>query len=75
MRHVLVEHGGDGRAGVFDVQVDVTRAQRAVADECAAEVQLAHDREAFGLDRLRQQLSQHDLFGEVLRSDDDARAG
>src|SRR6185436_1107300 len=67
---ILVKYGGDGGAGVLNVDIDVAGAYRAVADERPAEIQLAHHRNTFGLDRLCDQLAEHHLFGEVLRSDD-----
>jgi len=38
------------------------------------EIQLARNRSALGLDGLRDQFPQHNLFGEILRADDDDRA-
>ena len=60
------------RARVFRIDVDVAGPQRAVADERAAEIQLARDREcASRFERLRQQFAEDDLFGEILGPDDD----
>ena len=70
-----MKHGGDRRPGVLDVQVDVPGSERSIADERATEIELARDRNALGLDRLREQLPEHHLFGEVLGTDDDRRRG
>ena len=72
----LMEDGRQRGAGVFDIDVDVAGEQRAIADQRAAEIQPAIDRQAgVALDRLRQQLAEHQLLGEVLRADDDRAAG
>src|SRR5262249_54942587 len=47
---------------------------RRVADERSSEIELALYGNAVGLERLRHQLSQDALLGEVLRPDDDAIA-
>ena len=72
-----VEHRGHGGAGVLDVHVEVAVAEAAIADERPSEIQLALDADAaLGFDRLRDQLAENDLLGEVLRADDDGvRAG
>ena len=50
--------------------------ERPVADQGAAQIQPAVDRQAgVALDRLRQQLAENHLLGEVLRADDDRAAG
>ena len=69
-----VEHGRQGGAGIFDVRVDVAGAQRAIANQRAAKIQLAIDREPFALDRLRDELAEHELLGEIFGADDDRAA-
>ena len=72
----LMEDGRQRRAGVLDVDIDVARAERPIADERAAQVQPALDRQRrLRLDRLRQDLAEDDLLGEVLRPDPDHVAG
>ena len=62
MRHILVNTAVTA-VRCIDVQIDITRAQRAVADEGAADrIQLAHDRDALGLNRPGPALSQNNLF-------------
>ena len=51
---VFMEDGRHRRARVLDIHVEVAGSKRAIADERAAEIQLANDRHAaFGFDRLR----------------------
>src|SRR5262249_55147017 len=71
----LLQHRGERRAGVLDVDVDLASPQRGIAHEGAAEIELAFDRQPRELDHLRQQLAEHALLGEVLRADDDALTG
>ena len=69
----LLEDGGQRGAAVFDVQVDVAGLNRAVADERAAEIEPPIDgKPCVALDRLRHQLAENHLLGEVLGADDDA---
>jgi hypothetical protein len=68
----LPEDRGQRRAGVLDIHVDIAAEQRAIADQRAAEIQSPLDRQArLALDRLRDDLAENDLLGEVLRADDD----
>ena len=72
--HRLMEDRGQRGARVLDVHVDVARPQRAVADQGAAEIQPAIDRHpALPLDRLRDELAENVLLGEILRADHDRR--
>ena len=69
-----MEDGGQRRARVLDVDVDVAGRQRAFADQRAAEIQAAIDGQpGLALDRLRDDLPEDQLLGEVLRADDDHR--
>src|SRR5439155_1559627 len=70
----ILQHRGQRRPRVLDVRVDLPRADRRVADERAAEVEPALRPEPHVLDRLREQLAEDALLGEVLRADDDALA-
>ena len=64
-----MEDGGERRPGVFDVDVDIAAEQRAIADQRAAEIQPPIDRyPGLPLDRLRDQLAENILLGEVLRA-------
>ena len=65
----LPEDRGQRRARVLDVDVDVAGADRAVADERAAQIQAPLDDDAARFERLRQQFAEKDLLGEVLRPD------
>ena len=58
-------------AGVFDVDVDVARHQRVVADLRAAEPQLALHREALAGEQLRDDFPQNVGLAEGLAGDDD----
>ena len=70
----LLEDRHQRRPRVLDVDVDLAREQRAVA-EVAAELEAALDPQPGPpLDRLRDQLAEDHLLGEVLRPDGDARA-
>ena len=71
-----MEDGGQRGARVLDVDIDVARAQRPIADERAAEIEPAFDLDTrLRLDRLREELAEQDLLGEVLRADADHVAG
>ncbi len=70
-----MKDGRQRRAGIFDVGVDVAGQHRAIADQGAAEVQPAiHPEAGIAFDRLRQQLAEHELFGEIFRADHDRAA-
>ena len=62
-------------AGVFDVDVDVARHQRVVADLRAAEPQLALHREALAGEQLRDDFPQNVGLAEGLAGDDDGFGG
>ena len=69
-RHRLMENRGERGAGVFDIHVDVAPRQRAVADQRAAQIEAPfHGESRLTLDRLRKDLAEHELLGEILRSD------
>ena len=69
----LLEDGGQRGAAVFDVEIDVAGLNRAVADEGASQIEPPVDRQPrVALDRLRHQLAENHLLGEVLGADDDA---
>src|SRR5579863_4853967 len=54
----LLEDGGEGSAGVFNVGVDAAGDQRLLADVAAGEVEAAFDLESrFGYDLLREQFT------------------
>jgi hypothetical protein len=72
----FVEDGGEGRAGVFDVEVEVSREKSFVDEERAAEIGFADDGNAgAGFDVLGEQLGENDLFGEKLGTDRDFPLG
>src|SRR5262249_59084792 len=54
-----------------DVDVELAGAQRGVADERAAELEAPLDPHPGPLDRLRHELADQPLLGEVLGADDD----
>ena len=59
-------------SGVFDVDIDVAGQERAIADQRTAQIETPPDGQAgVALDRLRDDLAENQLLGEVLRSDDD----
>jgi hypothetical protein len=66
----FVEHGGEGGAGVFDVEVEVAGEERFLAEERAAEIGFAFDVDAgAGFDVLGQELREDDLLGEKFGAD------
>src|SRR5581483_545752 len=70
-----LEDSRQRRAGVFDVRVDLARDERVVR-EIAPEVEAPLDRQARArFDRLRHDLAQNDLLGEILRADRNAPRG
>jgi hypothetical protein len=70
----LVEDGGEGGAGVFDIEVEVPGEQRFLAEECAAEIGFAFDVNASaGFDVLGEELREDNLLGEKFRADGDVR--
>ena len=74
VRHRLrLEHGEQHRSRVFGIEVDLLFLERLVRDQRAAEVDLALDLDAGRLERLRVELGDDELLGEVLRADLDLR--
>ena len=70
----LVQHGGQRRAGVFDIEVKIPGKQRFMDQQGAPEIRLANHRDAGPrFDVLRQKLCQHHLLGEEFRADRDSR--
>src|SRR5262252_891334 len=60
---------------VYSTYTSMSPDARAIADERAAQVQAAVDGQpGMALDRLCDQLTENQLFGEVLRADDDDAA-
>src|SRR5262249_19336219 len=57
------------RSRVLGIEVELARDEAAMAQEAAAEIELPLDPDARSLERLRGDLSQDDLLGEVLRAD------
>jgi hypothetical protein len=70
----LVEDGGEGGAGVFDIKVELAGLESFVDEERAAEVCLADDGDAgAGFDVLSEKFGEDNLFGEELGADGDFR--
>src|SRR5438093_1173133 len=66
-----MENRGERSAGVLDIHVDVAAGQGAVADERTAKIETAlYGQPGLTLDRLRQDLAEHELLGEILRTHD-----
>ena len=65
----LLHHRDQDRARVLGIEVDLLFLERLVRDQRAAEVDLALDLDARGFQRLRVELGQHELLGEVLGAD------
>ena len=66
----FVEDGGEGRAGVFDVEVEVAGEERLLAEERAAEIGFAFDVDAGArFDVLGEELGEDDLLGEKFGAD------
>src|SRR5439155_7963282 len=70
----LLQHRGQRRPRVLDVRVDLPGTYRRVADERPAEVEAPLGPEPDDLDRLREELAEDALLGEVLRADNDLLA-
>jgi hypothetical protein len=69
----LVEDGGEGGAGVFDIKVELACLESFVDKERAAEVGLADDGDAgAGFDVLSEEFGEDNLFGEELGADGDS---
>lgn len=70
----FVEDGGEGGAGVLDVEVEFAGEESLLAEQGAAEIGFALDVKAgAGLDVLGEKLGEDDLFGEEFGADDDLR--
>src|SRR6267378_398866 len=68
----FIQDGGEGGAGVFDVEVELAGLECFVDQESAAEVGLALDGDAgAGFDVLGDELGEDDLLGEEFGADDD----
>jgi hypothetical protein len=68
----FVQDGGEGGAGVFDVEVELAGEEGFVDEERAAEVGFAHDGDAgAGFDVLGEELGEDDLLGEEFGADGD----
>jgi hypothetical protein len=66
----FVEHGREGGAGIFDVQIEVAGEQRFLAEERAAEIGFPFDVDASaGFDVLGEELREDDLLGEEFGAD------
>jgi hypothetical protein len=66
----FVEDGGQGRAGVFDVEIEVAGEERLLAKERAAEIGFAIDvYSGAGFDVLGEKLGENDLLGEKFGAD------
>src|SRR6202158_2999196 len=70
----FVEDGGEGRAGVFDIEGEIPGEERFLAEERAAEIRFAFDVDAgAGFDVLGEELREDDLLGEKFGTDGDVR--
>ena len=72
----FVKDGGECRAGVFNVKVEVSCEKSFVHEERAAEIGFADDGNAgAGFDVLGEELGENDLFGEEFGADGDFGLG
>src|SRR4029077_6468577 len=56
--------------GIFPIQVDLSRDEHIVTDKCPAEIQPPfHSQRRMRLNPLREQFREHDLLGEIFRTD------
>jgi hypothetical protein len=70
----FVEDGGEGGAGVFNVEVEPAGLESFVDEESTAEIGLADDGNAGpGFDVLGEEFGEDDLFGEEFGADGDFR--
>jgi len=70
----FVEDGGEGGAGVFDVEVEVTREECFLAEERAAEIGFSvYMNTGAGFDVLREEFGEDDLLGEKFGADGNVR--
>ena len=67
------QDGGEGRAGVFRINIDAAAENCLMANVAAGQVEAALDREmSFVFDLLGNDLPEDQLFGEIFGADDDA---
>ena len=72
----FVEDGGECRAGVFNVKVEISCEKSFVNEERAAEIGFAdHGDAGAGFDVLGEELGENDLLGEEFGADDDFGLG
>src|SRR5437667_458896 len=72
----FVEHGGEGRACVFNVEVKLAGLKSFVDEKRAAQVGLANDGDAgAGFDVLGEKFGKNNLFGEKFGADGDFGLG
>ncbi len=74
LQRLFFEYGGQGRACVFGVDVDIPGDHRLLGQKCAAEIELSADMSVQAiLEMLGHDFSEDQLLGEILRGDSDAR--
>jgi hypothetical protein len=72
----FAEDGGEGGAGVFDVEIEIAGEKGFLAEERAAEIGFAVDVDAgAGFDMLGEEFGEDDLLGEEFGADGDVRLG
>ena len=70
---LLFENSGQRGARVFRVDIDASGQDRLLTDKCACQVEAAlNGQVSASFDQLREEFSENELLGEVLRADDDA---
>src|SRR5882757_3016332 len=70
----FVEDGGQCRAGVFDVEVQLAGEKCFVDEECSAKISLSDDGNAgLGFDVLGQEFGEHNLLGKKFGANRDFR--
>ena len=68
---LLFENRSQGRARVFRINVDSSGEDCLLADKCSSQVKTAlHSHVVAGFDALSEQLSEDELFGEILGAND-----
>src|SRR5882724_2883509 len=69
----LFEHGSEGRAGVFGIEIDASSQDRLMADESTREIETALDFQmSTRFDDLREHLAENQLLSKILAADDDS---
>ena len=64
------QDGRERRAGVFRIEIDLSRDERIVTNKCSAEIQPPfHAQRRMRLNLLREQFREHNLLGEIFRPD------